>query len=109
MKFRAQRLDSIYSKNVRTSDIGSSDGSENAQSHETSANEERSGAQKGNIQIPAQYYRLSQDWRQVHNIIWGIPSIAISIITGVVVAAYTLPEGWPRIGVLGIGSIFFLP
>jgi hypothetical protein len=52
-----------------------------------------------------QYDRLTQDWRQIHNIIWGIPSVAVSIFTGVIVAAYGLHD-LPRIIVLGIGSIF---
>ena len=52
-----------------------------------------------------QYDRLSQDWRQIHNVIWGIPAVAISIITGVIIAAYNV-QGWPRILVLGLGSIF---
>ena len=38
---------------------------------------------KHHIIVQAQYDRLAQDWRQVHNIIWGIPTIAITIITGI--------------------------
>lgn len=52
-----------------------------------------------------QYERLSQDWRQIHNVIWGIPSVAISVISAVIIVAYQL-EGWSRILTLGIGSIF---
>jgi len=52
-----------------------------------------------------QYDRLTQDWRQIHNVIWGIPSIAISIISGVIIVAYNI-QGLPRILVLGLGSIF---
>lgn len=52
-----------------------------------------------------QYNRLTEDWRQIHNVIWGIPSIAVSIIAGVIIVAYNL-EGWPRVVVLGLGSIF---
>jgi len=54
-----------------------------------------------------QYDRLSEDWRHVNNIMWGIPSIAVSIFTGIIVAAYQ-PDlaGWPRITALGVGSIF---
>jgi hypothetical protein len=62
---------------------------------------------KHHIIVQAQYDRLAQDWRQVHNIIWGIPTIAITIITGIILAAYQPPlEGWPRIIALGMGSIF---
>jgi hypothetical protein len=51
-----------------------------------------------NLSDKEQYERLGQDWRQVHNIIWGIPSAAISIITGMIVAAYQpYMEVWPRI------------
>jgi len=52
-----------------------------------------------------QYDRLTEDWRQIHNVIWGIPSIAVSIIAGVIIVAYNL-EGWPRIALLSLGSIF---
>jgi hypothetical protein len=54
-----------------------------------------------------QYDRLTQDWRQIHNVIWGIPSVAISIISAVIIVAYQPQlEGWPRILTLGVGSIF---
>jgi cell division protein FtsW (lipid II flippase) len=54
-----------------------------------------------------QYDRLAQDWRELNNIMWGIPSIAVSIFTGIIVVAYQ-PDlaGWARIIVLGVGSIF---
>lgn len=52
-----------------------------------------------------QYDRLCQDWRQIHNIIWGIRSVSVSIFTGVMVAAYGL-QGWQRVAVLGLGAIF---
>ena len=52
-----------------------------------------------------QYERLSEDWRQIHNVIWQIPSVALSIITGVVFVAYNL-DGWIRVLALGLGSIF---
>ena len=65
------------------------------------------GVEMVSLSDKEQYERLGQDWRQVHNILWGIPSIAISIITGIVVAAYQpYMEGWPRILVLTVGSIF---
>ena len=54
-----------------------------------------------------QYARLAEDWRHVNNLMWGIPSAAIAIISGVIVAAYQ-PDliGFPRIITLGLGSIF---
>jgi hypothetical protein len=51
-----------------------------------------------------QYDRLCQDWRQVHNIMWAIPTLAVTIITGIIFAAYQL-EDIPRITALGLGSI----
>ena len=56
-----------------------------------------------------QYNRLSEDWRQFNNLVWGIPTIAVAIMGGIVVAAYQ-PElvGWPHFAVLLVGSIFLL-
>ena len=35
-----------------------------------------------------QYSKLSDYWKHFNNIIWGIPSVAIAIMTGVIVVAY---------------------
>jgi hypothetical protein len=57
--------------------------------------------------IKTQYEKLSEDWRQYNNVLWGIPAIAVSIMAGVVVAAYqTELAGWPRFIVLAVGSFF---
>jgi hypothetical protein len=57
--------------------------------------------------IKMQYDRLAQDWRQVHTVIWGIPTVAVAIITGILVGAYQ-PQliGYPRIVALAMGSVF---
>jgi tetratricopeptide (TPR) repeat protein len=58
------------------------------------------------IDIEKQYDKLAQDWRDINNIIWGIPAVAISIMTGIIVASYQAGlMGWPRIILLGVGSI----
>jgi hypothetical protein len=54
-----------------------------------------------------QYSKLSDDWKHFNNIIWGIPSVAIAIMTGVIVVAYSPgADGWPRITTLAVGSLF---
>ena len=54
-----------------------------------------------------QYSKLSDDWRHFNNIIWGVPSVAVAIMTGVILAPYNPDlQGWPRITYLGVGSLF---
>ena len=54
-----------------------------------------------------QYDKLSDDWRHFNTIIWGVPSVAIAIVTGIILAAYRPElEGLPRIIALSIGSLF---
>jgi hypothetical protein len=54
-----------------------------------------------------QYSKLSDDWRHFNTIIWGVPSVAIAIMTGVILVAYSPDlEGWPRITTLSVGSLF---
>jgi len=61
---------------------------------------------KSDLSIQDQYERFAQDWRQIHTVVWGIPNVAVAILTGVIVAAYQDPlNGWPRIIVLSVGSI----
>lgn len=38
--------------------------------------------------LKTQYDKLSEDWRQSNNILWGIPSVAVSIMVGIIVVAY---------------------
>jgi hypothetical protein len=54
--------------------------------------------------IKMQYDKLAGDWRHINLMIWGVPAVAISIMTGLVFAAYQL-EGWPRIISLGVGAL----
>jgi hypothetical protein len=59
--------------------------------------------------MKAQYSKLSDDWRHFNTIIWGVPSVAIAIMTGVILVAYNPDlEGWPRITTLSVGSLFLL-
>jgi len=58
------------------------------------------------LNTQTQYERIAEDWRQVHSVLWGIPSVAIDIFTGIVLAAYQPEmEGWQRIVVLSVGSV----
>jgi hypothetical protein len=58
--------------------------------------------------LKTQYDKLTNDWRSFNNIIWGVPTVAIAIMTGILIGAYDrLADGtWERIASLGIGSIF---
>jgi len=53
-----------------------------------------------------QYNKLAEDWKHINTMIWGVPAVAISIMTGLVFAAYQPQlEGWPRILSLGVGAL----
>ncbi len=56
--------------------------------------------------VNLQYSRFAEDWRHVNTIIWQLPSIAISIMGGLVAVAFNFLEGWPRIMLLSAGSLF---
>ena len=56
--------------------------------------------------VDIQYNRFAEDWRHVNTIIWQLPSIAISIMGGIIAVAYHFLEGWPRIMLLSTGSLF---
>jgi hypothetical protein len=58
------------------------------------------------INVDTQYNRFAEDWRHVNTIIWQLPSIAISIMGGIVAVAYNFLEDWPRIMLLSTGSLF---
>jgi hypothetical protein len=68
--------------------------------------EERKLEQQRDL-MKTQYSKLSDDWRHFNTIIWGVPSVAIAIMTGVILVAYN-PDlvGWPRITTLSVGSLF---
>jgi hypothetical protein len=54
-----------------------------------------------------QYDKLTENWRHFNDIIWQVPTVAVAIMTGVIVAAYSpYLEGSPRIAALGVGSLF---
>jgi hypothetical protein len=53
-----------------------------------------------------QYNRFSEDWRHVNTILWQLPSIAVSIMAGIVAVAYQILGDWPRILLLSAGSLF---
>lgn len=55
--------------------------------------------------LKMQYDKLSEDWRYFNTLLWGIPSVAIAVMTGIIIAAYQKDiVDWARIGSLGIGS-----
>lgn len=58
--------------------------------------------------LKIQYDKLTNDWRSFNNLIWGVPTVAIAITTGILIGAYDhLGEGtWERIASLIIGSLF---
>lgn len=57
--------------------------------------------------LKTQYGELAENWRHFNSIVWGIPTVAVAIMTGVIVAAYQPGlEGWPRFVALGVGAIF---
>lgn len=57
--------------------------------------------------IKKQYDKLANDWRHFNTILWGVPSVAVAIMTGVIVGSYRPElEGWPRIVALSVGSLF---
>jgi hypothetical protein len=60
--------------------------------------------------LKKQYDILTEDWRYFNNLIWGVPTVAIAIMTGIMIGAYqNLHEGsWERIASLSIGSFFLL-
>jgi hypothetical protein len=52
-----------------------------------------------------QYNKLAEDWRYFNTLLWGIPSVAIAIMAGIIIAAYQKDvTGWGRIVALGLGS-----
>ena len=61
---------------------------------------------KTDVNITSQYEKLGNDWRAVNQIIWQIPTAAIAITTGIIIAAYQqYLVGLPRIFILIIGSL----
>ena len=60
--------------------------------------------------LKKQYDKLTEDWRYFNNLIWGVPTVAIAIMTGIMIGAYqNLHDGsWERIASLSIGSFFLL-
>jgi hypothetical protein len=69
-------------------------------------NREGEDNENRNINVEIQYNRFAEDWRHVNTIIWQLPSIAISIMGGIVAVAYNFLEGWPRVMLLSTGSLF---
>lgn len=56
--------------------------------------------------VTNEYEKLGNDWRAVNQIIWQIPTAAIAITTGIIIAAYQqYLLGLPRIFILIIGSL----
>jgi hypothetical protein len=58
------------------------------------------------VTIKTQYGKLAEDWRHINTQIWGVPAVAISIMTGLILAAYQQQlYGWPRVISLGVGAL----
>lgn len=56
--------------------------------------------------LKSQYDKLANDWRAITQIIWQIPTAAMAITAGIIIAAYQqyVPV-FPRIIILIIGSL----
>lgn len=64
------------------------------------------GNHDGTLSTHAQYDKLANDWRHINTIVWGIPTVAVTLVAGVIVAAYGQKlEGWPLIVILGLGAL----
>jgi hypothetical protein len=72
-----------------------------------SEKDEQPETKPSNETIKTQYEKLAEDWRRFNSIIWGIPSVAVAIMTGIIVTAYQSElEGWPRFTSLAVGALF---
>ena len=60
--------------------------------------------------LKTQYDKLTDDWRSFNNLIWGVPTVAIAIMTGILIGAYhsLAPGTWERIASLGMVLYFYL-
>ena len=58
--------------------------------------------------LKAQYEKLANDWRGINQIIWEIPTAAITITSGIIIGAYHFLSGLPRIITLIIGSLLLI-
>jgi hypothetical protein len=38
--------------------------------------------------LKKQYDKLTEDWRYFNNLIWAVPTVAIAIMTGIMIGAY---------------------
>jgi hypothetical protein len=86
----------------------------------TDALEEEKNNEKNGIRKPEyndwqkevmkiQYEKLANDWRAFNNLIWAVPTVAVAIMSGMLVAAYheefsVFPQ--VRIAILSLGSLF---
>src|SRR2546430_1745422 len=58
--------------------------------------------------LKIQYDKLTSHWTSFNNLIWAVPTVAIAIMTGILIGAYDrLGEGtYERIATLSVGSLF---
>jgi len=66
---------------------------------------------KNNDFINAQYNRLAEDWRHFNNLIWQLPTVAITICSAIIGVAYSTLKDSPwysKVGLLMIGVVFLL-
>jgi hypothetical protein len=61
--------------------------------------------ENGKKATQAQYDKLAQDWRHINTMIWAVPTVAISIMTGILIGTYGHLNGLPRVLSLGLGSL----
>jgi hypothetical protein len=52
-----------------------------------------------------QYNKLAEDWRHINTMIWAVPAIAVSIMTGILIGTYDHLNGLPRVVSLSLGSL----
>jgi hypothetical protein len=53
----------------------------------------------------AQYERLAEDWRFHHKLIWEIPAVAVTIMTGILAVSYSQLQSYPRLILLSLGAV----
>jgi hypothetical protein len=57
--------------------------------------------------LKIQYDKLANYWIHFNTIIWAVPTIAITIMTGILIGSYRMElDGLPRIVSLSVGSLF---
>jgi len=64
---------------------------------------------RNNDFINAQYNRLAEDWRHFNNLIWQLPTVAITICSAIIGVVYSVlkdSEWYSKVALLMIGVVF---